>query len=159
MQQEKTSRPKAVIVFQLVGTLVACLLAVGAARTSAGLMQFWANNGTRILLINIGQWLALAALVFTVVNLFKAKPKSITRWLGLAFIAILYAFIFNTQFLNHSKSEPFFKYSDPATGELGELLGGALQLLAVFYWLYAYGFSLKARNFFAQATANRVEQA
>ncbi|WP_230182098.1 hypothetical protein [Aquabacterium sp. CECT 9606] len=158
MQQENAQRPKAVIVFQLMGALITCLLTVGAVRTTAGLIQFWANNGIPILLINLSQWLALAALAFTLVKLFKAKPEPITRWLGLLFIALLYAFIFNIQFLNKSKSEPFFKCSDPATGELGELLGGALQLLAILYWFYAYGFSLKARNFFAQATASHVEK-
>ena len=159
MQQGKTSRPKAVIVFQLVGTLITCLLTVGAVRTSAGLMQYWENNGIRILLINAGQWLAIAALAFTLINLFREKPKSMSRWLGVTFIVILYASIFNMQFLNKTKFEPFFKYSDPSSGEFGELLGGALQLVVVLYWLYAYGFSLKARNFFAQAKAGPVEGA
>lgn len=70
------------------------------------------------------------------------------RWLGLVCIAMVFALSVYTQFIRKKTSAPTFAYANQASGESGELLGALLILGLVIWWFYAFGFSVKARNYF-----------
>jgi len=143
-------KPKSVLALQILGGVISSLLLIGLVRTSVSLLQSGASNATAGALVGFLSYrVAAVVLMATTFYLLNAgSPKA--RTTGLAWIGIFFANTFYVQFVDKSPPTlPRFECSNAADCEFGEILGGALQLWLIAFWFYLYGFSSKARQYFA----------
>jgi len=135
-------KPWAVTILQVVSAIFLVLVAVGIYRSVTALME-WRAAGVNVTQVLLGfAWRAAIPLLLFVMLYQLPKRTQTGRWLGILLIA---GFIAIPIYL-------FFFPAKPIGTSISNTLGaaiGCLMLIAPFtWWLYAFGFSRKARAYF-----------
>jgi hypothetical protein len=141
-------KPRSVTILQLVALVGLVVLLIGVVRFLAVLgrvdfavlpFPFWVGLGSRAA--------GLALLAFTLVALRKRSPRA--RWLGVAVIAMCFGAYVYQVFIDPAPPViPRLQYNNPEFGLAVERVVNVLFSILILYWMFAYGFSSKAREFF-----------
>jgi hypothetical protein len=136
------AKPWSVTVLQVVAALLLAFSAFGAYRYVAGVAQYKRLGVDVSQVIPNIAWRAALPLALFVLLFQLPKRTQIGRWLGVLFIASWlalpgYLFIF-----------PAKPIGDSISNILGALIGCLLITAPFAWWLYAFGFSRKARAYF-----------
>jgi len=135
-------KPWAVTVMQVVGPVLLVAVSYAVVRNFMNMLQ-WQKAGVDItrMLTNYSTRAVIPLLLLYM--LFQLpKRTQLGRWLGILLIALIIAVPLY-----------FFVFVNPvrlssSAAAMGQLIGFLITTLPFLYWLYAFGFSKKARAYF-----------
>ena len=144
----RVRRPLSVWFVMILATAIAALFAYGSGTFLVALISCRWPPGQVLL----GAALRLAVLIGiagAVIGSFRGTAWG--RWLGLLFIIGMLAVTVRSATAPSKDDGPIrkFRYTDQAAGKAGELIGDALFCSLEVWWFFAFGFSRRARAYFA----------
>ena len=146
----RVRRPLSVWFVVILATAIAALFAYGTATFLAALIsgrwplgQMWLGAALRLAV--------LIGIAGAVVGSFRGTAWG--RWLGLLFIVGMLAVTVRSATAPSKDDGPLkkFHYTDQAAGKVGERIGDVLFCSLAVWWFFAFGFSRRARAYFADA--------
>ena len=137
-------RPLSVWIFQVLAALLASFLALMAVDAAPRLLSGRSDLVVKVL----AEVLASGALVATIVG--SQRRHRLSRWGGLLFIALTFGFFaWAATVLIQATSHASRSVAGNASTDVLGLVFGLVTLVPTVFWFWAFGFSAKARAWFA----------